>query len=31
MSVNIKIVNALKKYGDITVLSNLSLDIKEKE
>lgn len=31
MSVNIKIVDALKKYGDNTIISDLSLDIKEGE
>ncbi|CAM2851286.1 ABC transporter ATP-binding protein [Erysipelothrix tonsillarum] len=31
MSVNIKINNAVKRYGDNTILSNLSVDIKEGE
>ena len=31
MSVNIKIVDAVKKYGELTVVKDLSLDIKEKE
>ncbi|MBQ0036185.1 MAG: ABC transporter ATP-binding protein [Firmicutes bacterium] len=31
MSVNIKIVDAVKKYGDKTIISDLSLDIKEGE
>ena len=31
MSVNIKIKNAVKKFGDNTVISNVSLDIKDKE
>ncbi len=31
MSVNIKIVDALKKYGDNTIISDLSLDIREGE
>ena len=31
MSVNIKIVDAVKKYGDNTIISDLSLDIREGE
>lgn len=31
MSKYIKIRNAVKKYGDQTIISNLSLDIKEGE
>jgi iron(III) transport system ATP-binding protein len=31
MSVNIKIHNAVKKYGNNTIISDLSVDIKEKE
>jgi iron(III) transport system ATP-binding protein len=31
MSVNIKINNAIKKFGDITVISDVSLDIQDKE
>lgn len=31
MSVNIKIRNAVKKYGDTTIIGNLSLDVKEGE
>ena len=31
MSVNIRIKNAIKKFGDITVISNVSLDIRDKE
>ena len=31
MSVNIKIRNAVKKYGDKTIISDLSLDVKEGE
>ena len=31
MSVNIKIVDAVKKYGDNTIISDLSLDVKEGE
>jgi len=31
MSVNIIIKNAIKKYGDTTVISDISLDIKDKE
>ena len=31
MSVNIKINNAVKKFGENTVISNLSVDIKDKE
>jgi iron(III) transport system ATP-binding protein len=31
MSVNIKIVDALKKYGDNTIISDLSLDVREGE
>ena len=31
MSVNIKIRNAVKKYGDNTIISDLSLDVKEGE
>lgn len=31
MSVNITINNAVKKYGDNTIISDLSVDIKEKE
>ena len=31
MSVNISIKNAVKKYGNLTVISGLSLDIREGE
>ena len=31
MSVNIKIRDAVKKYGDNTIISDLSLDVKEGE
>lgn len=31
MSVNIKIKNAVKRYGKVTIISNLSLEIKEGE
>lgn len=31
MSVNIKIRNALKKYGDVVVIPNLNMDVKEGE
>ena len=31
MSKSIKVRNAVKKYGDQTIISNLSLDIKEGE
>jgi iron(III) transport system ATP-binding protein len=31
VSVNIKIRNAVKKYGDTTIIGNLSLDVKEGE
>ena len=31
MSVNIKIRDAIKRYGDNTIISDLSLDIKEGE
>ncbi len=31
MSVNIKIKNAVKKFGENTVISNISVDIKDKE
>jgi iron(III) transport system ATP-binding protein len=31
MSVNIKIRDAIKRYGDNTVITGLSLDIKEGE
>lgn len=31
MSVNIRIINAVKRYGDVTVIPDLSLDIKQGE
>lgn len=31
MSVNIKINNAIKRFGDVTVISDVTLDIKDKE
>ena len=31
MSVNIKINNAIKRFGNNTVISDVSLDIKDKE